>query len=99
MVTISNVEGTDGQSDLVIKLDRSKIETEGKSAIGNFLCKLNVYKALADYPSASKLYNHYSTVSEEFLEMRKIVKARKQPRRMFVQHHTKHTQHLSLIHI
>ena len=48
MVTISNVEGTDGQSDLVIKLDRSKIETEGKSAIGNFLCKLNVSLTLID---------------------------------------------------
>jgi dipeptidyl-peptidase-3 len=32
----------DGQPDLVVKLDRSKINTVGKKAIGEFLAKLQV---------------------------------------------------------
>jgi dipeptidyl-peptidase-3 len=33
---------TDGEADLIISLDRSKINTTGKEAIGNFLRKLQV---------------------------------------------------------
>ena len=41
-VNISQCTGQDGQPDLVISLDRSKIRNEGKSAIGQFLLKLQV---------------------------------------------------------
>lgn len=39
--------------------------------------------------AATTLYNKFSTVSDEFLKMRKIVLARKIPRRLYVQPHTK----------
>lgn len=41
-VTLTNTTGADSKPDIVIKLDRSKIESVGKLAIGNFLRKLQV---------------------------------------------------------
>jgi len=72
----------------VVVLDKSKIETTGRIAIGQFLTKLMVYKATANVEAANKLYNHYSTVSEEYLNLRKTVLEQKKPRRVFVQSHT-----------
>ncbi|XP_064621845.1 dipeptidyl peptidase 3-like isoform X2 [Lineus longissimus] len=89
LVTVKKVIGEDEQPDLIIKLDRSKINSVGKPAIGKFLTKLQVYKATADYDSAKKMYDHYSEVHDDsephFLTLRAIVLKRKQPRKMFVQ--------------
>ncbi|PIK55392.1 putative dipeptidyl peptidase 3 [Apostichopus japonicus] len=92
LVTIERLTGEDGKPDAVVKLDKEKIETVGKEAIGNFLRKLQVYKSVADYKTAKELYDKYSAVNddspEKFLSLRSIVLARKQPRRMFVQVNT-----------
>lgn len=45
LVTIKRITGTDGQPDVIISLDRSKINTVGKAAIGEFLKKLQVLAA------------------------------------------------------
>ena len=42
VVKLERVTGADGNPDAVVRLDRSKIETEGKRAIGEFLQKLQV---------------------------------------------------------
>ena len=42
-VSIEEMTGNDGLPDLVIRLDKSKIETVGVTAIGEFLKKLQVY--------------------------------------------------------
>lgn len=42
LVGLKECTGTDGRPDAVITLDRSKINTVGKSAIQRFLCKLQV---------------------------------------------------------
>jgi len=44
LVTLERTIGTDQQPDIVLRLDRSKINTVGKTAVGNFLRKLQVYK-------------------------------------------------------
>lgn len=49
---------------------------------------LQIYKSTADFEQGKKMYNAYSGVNEEFLELRKVVLARKQPRRMLVQANT-----------
>jgi len=72
----------------IIKLDRSKIETVGREAIGQFLTKIMVFKSTANVEQANKLYDYYSTVTEEYLVMRKLVLDKKQPRKLFVQPHT-----------
>ena len=46
LITVRKIEGEDGKPDLVIQLDRAKIISVGKPAIGNFLRKLQVRKAM-----------------------------------------------------
>lgn len=71
---------------------KKKKDDLGPTAIGNFLRKLQVYKSTGDYENGKQMYDYYSDVSDSqephFLSLRTIVLARKQPRRMFVQHHT-----------
>ncbi|XP_078001286.1 dipeptidyl peptidase 3-like [Glandiceps talaboti] len=92
LVTIERITGEDGKPDAVIKLDRSKVETVGKEAIGKFLQKLQLYKCTADFDQGKAMYDKYSTVDDEtpekFLSLRAVIMARKQPRRMFVQPNT-----------
>ena len=42
LVTITRMTGEDGKPDAVVKLDRSKIDSIGKEAIGVFLRRLQV---------------------------------------------------------
>ncbi|KAH3887281.1 dipeptidyl peptidase 3-like [Dreissena polymorpha] len=89
---LCEVTGSDGIPDLVVRLDRQKILTVGKPAIGNFLRKLQVYRATGDFENAKKMYDHYSEVTDDgdvkFLSLREIVLAHRIPRKMFVQHNT-----------
>nr|XP_054759665.1 dipeptidyl peptidase 3-like [Lytechinus pictus] len=92
LVTITRTTGDDGKPDVVIQIDRTKIETVGKEAIGNFLRKLQVYKSTGDYTSGKAMFDGYSAVNDDsvdqFLSLRQTVLDRKQPRRMFVQCNT-----------
>ncbi|KAL9953202.1 hypothetical protein ACROYT_G040579 [Oculina patagonica] len=92
LVQLTSITGSDGKPDVLLSLDRTKIESVGRPAIGNFLRKLQVYKSTADYDSGKALYDRYSAVDDEFLALRKTVLARKTPRRMFVQAHTSVTE-------
>ena len=59
LIDIVKTTGKDGEDDLLITLDRSKIPTVGKEAIGNFLRKLQVKK---DYITTKQLimfFDHY----------------------------------------
>lgn len=76
-------------SDLVIHLDRSKIDTVGKKAVGDYLQKLHVYKTTADYANGSQFYKEMTTVSDDLAKFRPAVLAAKQPRKLFVQANTK----------
>ena len=42
LVSIERREGSDGRPDAVVRLERSKLETLGKTAIGDFLKRLQV---------------------------------------------------------
>lgn len=70
---------------LEILLDRSKIETVGKKAIGHYLLQLQVYKATADIQGAETVFMGASNVDEMLLKYRDVVLAKKKPRRQFVQ--------------
>ncbi|KAH9508561.1 bifunctional diacylglycerol diphosphate phosphatase/phosphatidate phosphatase [Bulinus truncatus] len=92
LVRIEKVSGEDGKPDLLVTLDRAKIISVGKPAIGAFLRKLQLYKSTADVEAGRKMYSYYSDVNDQdepkFLSLRSIVLDRKQPRKLFVQHHT-----------
>jgi len=79
----------DGKPDVEIHLNRDLIATVGKQTVGDFLLKLQVYKSLGDVENGSKLYNDLSEVPEEMLELRSIVMARKEPRKLLIQPHLK----------
>lgn len=91
-VKVQKITGEDGNPDLLFTLDRSKIISHGKPCIGEFLKKLQLYRATADVSAGKALFERYSTVSSEdhypFLEYRDIVLARKKPRRILVQANT-----------
>ena len=48
LLRIEERTGEDGNPDLLIKLERSKISTEGKRVIGDFLRKLQVSKVTGE---------------------------------------------------
>jgi len=79
--------GADGKPDVQVVVDRSLVQTVGKKAIGDFLVKLQVHKTLGDVAAGGAMYSEYSKVPEEMLELRKIVMARKEPRKLMVQPH------------
>ncbi len=85
LVSIESTTGTDGNPDIIVRLDKTKIKSHGQPAIGEFLKKLQVFKSLADVSSGAALYNRYSEVKGVWLEMRKTVLNRKLPRKMLVQ--------------
>ncbi|KAH9518982.1 bifunctional diacylglycerol diphosphate phosphatase/phosphatidate phosphatase [Bulinus truncatus] len=91
-VKIEKLLGEDNKPDLCVPLDKFKISSIGKPAIGAFLRKLQVYKSTADVQAATKMYKRYSEVNDcaepKFLSMRKIVIDRKEPRKLLVQQHT-----------
>jgi len=71
-----------------VKMDRSKIETVGKKAVGDFLMKLNVLKATADVKAGEELFGDMTKVDDGWLKTRDIVLANKKPRPVYVQAHT-----------
>lgn len=70
---------------LIVRLDRSKIMSVGRAAVGKFLLQLQTYKATADFEHGKELYDKYTRVSERFLAYRELVLKLKQPRRIIIQ--------------
>ena len=85
LVQLAEKLGTDGKPDLEVHLDRSKILSVGRPAIGKFLLALQTYKSLGDLAGGLALFDKYSAVSDKMLEIRAIVMARKEPRKLLVQ--------------
>ncbi|KAI2640512.1 putative dipeptidylpeptidase III [Hypomontagnella submonticulosa] len=80
----------DDLSDLKVKLDRSKILTAGRKAVGDYLQKLHIYKSTGDVEAGTKFYGDMTDVEPEFWgkKIRDEVMRNKQPRKVFVQANT-----------
>jgi dipeptidyl-peptidase-3 len=70
--------------DAIVTLDRSKILSVGVPALKDFLAKIQIYKTTADLKSAQTLFS-VTDVPDEFVSLREVVLAKKQPRLSFVQ--------------
>ncbi|KAI1382241.1 peptidase family M49 [Hypoxylon crocopeplum] len=80
----------DDLSGLQINLDRSKILTAGRKAVGDYLQKLHIYKATADVEAGIKFFGDMTHVDADFWgkKVRDEVLRNKQPRKVFVQANT-----------
>ena len=74
--------------DLVIIVDRSKINSHGKPAVGKYLQKLNIYKSTADVDAGTKMYASMTEVDGVMAQYRDVVLRKKQPRKQFVEANT-----------
>lgn len=73
---------------LLVKIDKSKILSHGKPAIGNLLLKLHVYRCTADIENCKMFYEELTKVEGVFLEWRNIIIANQGLRQIFVQANT-----------
>lgn len=75
--------------DVHIKLDRDKVLKDGHAAMGRLLVELQVRKSIADGEGAREFYEKLTTPRPGWAgEIRDLVLAKKQPRKVFVQPNT-----------
>jgi len=72
-------------SDLIIRLDRTKIRSHGLKAVKKYLQELHIFKATADVERGTAMYKKMTDVNEEMAQFRDVVVKNKLPRKLFVQ--------------
>ena len=82
------IECSPSEQRLLVRVDRSKMVTHGKPALESMLLRLHTYRCTADVTECRKYYEELSRVDGEYLEWRKIVLAKNQPKWVFVQANT-----------
>jgi dipeptidyl-peptidase-3 len=76
-------------SDLTIRLERDRILDLGRPAVDDYLQKLHIYKATADYEKGKRLYDEITDVESFYADLvRPAVLKKKTPRKVFVQANT-----------
>ncbi|XP_039748961.1 dipeptidyl peptidase 3 isoform X2 [Pararge aegeria] len=87
LLTVTEVEPG---KNLLLTLDKTRLATDGKRIIGDFLVKLQTIKATGDVAQGERLFDTYSKLEEPWSRWRDIVMLHKQPRNIFVQPNTVH---------
>ncbi|KAK4033925.1 dipeptidyl peptidase III [Parachaetomium inaequale] len=77
-----------GRPSLVVHVDRAKIRSHGKPALGAMLLRLHMYRCTADAAACRAYYEELSGVDAEALAWREAVLAGKPPPLVFVQGNT-----------
>ena len=85
LVELRTSTADDGAADVTVLLDRAKVPTVGRAAIGKFLLALQTHKSLGDQPAGAAMFEAYSAVPPEMLALREVVMGRKEPRKLLVQ--------------
>ncbi|KAK4207566.1 peptidase family M49-domain-containing protein [Rhypophila decipiens] len=74
--------------DLKARVDRSRVVTHGKPALGRMLLRLHMYRCTVDVEGCRGYYEDLSRVDGEYLEWRETVLAKQPPPWAFVQANT-----------
>ncbi|KAJ5058664.1 peptidase family M49-domain-containing protein [Bipolaris maydis] len=82
------VEHNAQSKSLIVRVDRSKIISHGKPALGRMLLQLHLFRCTGDVQSCREYYEELSSVHAEHLAWREIVLAKQEPRWVFVQANT-----------
>ncbi|TLD28813.1 hypothetical protein PspLS_03748 [Pyricularia sp. CBS 133598] len=85
VITITHDKPT---KSLTVQVDRSKIVTHGKPALGQMLLRLHMYRCTADAAACRTYYEDLSRVAGEHLEWGETVLANKPPPMAFVHANT-----------
>ena len=75
-------------NDLTVHVDRSKILSHGKPALGKLLLRLHIYRCTADISACREYFEELTKVDGIFAEWRMMVIAKKRPRQILVQANT-----------
>jgi dipeptidyl-peptidase-3 len=87
--SIVSIQGEGEGAELTISIDRSRIATDGRKAIGDLLVHLNVYKSTADAVGGTNYFEGLTVVDDRFVKLREKIMSVKKPRRQLVQPHTR----------
>jgi dipeptidyl-peptidase-3 len=71
-----------------VHVDRAKIRSHGKPALGDMLLRLHMYRCTADAAACRAYYEELSSVDDEALAWRDAVLVGKPPPLVFVQGNT-----------
>ena len=82
------IDCNSAKDQITVHVDRSRIVSDGKPALGRMLLRLQMYRSTADVKSCRNYYEDLSRVDGSYLEWRRIVLARVQPKWIFVQPNT-----------
>ncbi|KAJ3251645.1 hypothetical protein HDU77_005765 [Chytriomyces hyalinus] len=88
LVVIEEIKQEDGSDSLIVRVDRSKIQSHGVPAVNELLLKLQVYKSTADTEHGLPFYKELTSVPDEWIRYRELVIANKKPRMLLVQGNT-----------
>ncbi|XP_076068898.1 dipeptidyl peptidase 3 [Oratosquilla oratoria] len=95
LVNVQEKTGEDGLPDLLLTLDRSKINTVGRDAMNEFLKKLQVYRSMGDVTEGRAMFDKYSEVpmegSHPFGRWHDIVVRKRRPRMILTMPNTRLT--------
>ena len=75
-------------NDLTVHVDRSKILSHGKPALGKLLLRLHIYRCTADISACREYFEELTTVDGIFAKWRTMVIAKRRPRQILVQANT-----------
>ncbi|UQC90711.1 dipeptidyl-peptidase 3 [Colletotrichum lupini] len=73
---------------LTVRVNRAKVSTHGKPALGRMLLRLHMYRCTADVQACRVYYEMLTRLTQKHLEWRKVVVASKPPPLVFVHANT-----------
>jgi len=80
-----NLSVDDDNKKVQVQIDRARIASHGRKAIGDLLQKIHIYRCTADVEAATKLYEELTSVDEKMIKIRDIVGHIKGRKEVFIQ--------------